>query len=97
MQDAHMNPEEAVQCARQLQARKSVAIHWGTFALSEEPLEEPPEKLKEALELPENKSVDFVALPIGSSLRVPALHVEAHRPDMVVEAVGAEAVVTKYA
>ena len=71
MQDAHMNPIEAVQCARQLQARKSVAIHWGTFALSEEPIEEPPQKLHEMLSGPENDDIDFVALPIGGSLRVP--------------------------
>lgn len=70
MQDAHMNPQEAVRCAQQLQARKSVAIHWGTFALSEEPMEEPPLKLQEALDDEENKQVDFVALPIGGSLCV---------------------------
>lgn len=70
MQDAHMNPQEALRCAQQLQARKSVAIHWGTFALSEEPMEEPPLKLQEALDDEENKQVDFVALPIGGSLCV---------------------------
>jgi N-acyl-phosphatidylethanolamine-hydrolysing phospholipase D len=71
MRDAHLNPEEAVRCARQLQARKAVAIHWGTFALSEEPMEEPPKMLEEALGLPENKGVDFVNLPIGGSMKVP--------------------------
>ena len=73
MQEAHMNPEEAVRCCKQLQARKAVAIHWGTFALSEEPLMEPPEKLKEALALQENEQVDFVALPVGGSLRIPSI------------------------
>jgi N-acyl-phosphatidylethanolamine-hydrolysing phospholipase D len=70
MRDAHLNPEEAVECARQLQARKAVAIHWGTFALSEEPMEEPPKKLEEALRLPENKGLDFVHLPVGGSMRL---------------------------
>lgn len=73
MQEAHMNPEEAVMCCKQLQARTAVAIHWGTFALSEEPLGEPPEKLKETLALQENEHVDFVALPVGGSLRVPSV------------------------
>lgn len=73
MRQAHMDPAEAVQCSKQLQARKSVAIHWGTFALSEEPMEEPPERLKESLKLPDNAQVDFVALPFGGSLRVPAI------------------------
>lgn len=95
MQDAHMNPEEAVQCARQLQARKAVAIHWGTFALSEEPLEEPPQKLKEALDLPENSSVDFVALPIGGALQVPAVEVEGE--EVVVESPAADSEAANFA
>jgi N-acyl-phosphatidylethanolamine-hydrolysing phospholipase D len=69
-----MNPQEAVECARQLQTRKAVSIHWGTFALSEEPMEEPPEKLQQVLQLPENQGiVDFVTVPIGGSVTVPSI------------------------
>ena len=81
MQEAHMDPMEAVECSRQLYARKSVAIHWGTFALSEEPMNEPPQKLQEALAAPENADVDFVTLPIGGSLRVPAIIQETYDDD----------------
>ncbi len=42
MQFVHLNPEEAVQAAGDLQARRVVAMHWGTFDLSDELLDEPP-------------------------------------------------------
>lgn len=36
MQGQHVDPEEAVQIHLDLQAKQSVAIHWGTFALAYE-------------------------------------------------------------
>ncbi len=38
----HMNPEDALQAFVDLRARYLVPIHWGTFAVSYEPIEEPP-------------------------------------------------------
>lgn len=40
----HVNPEDAVRLAQDLRADLAVAMHWGTFALSEEPLLEPPRR-----------------------------------------------------
>ena len=37
--EAHVNPAEAVTIHSQLRSKQSVAIHWGTFPLSEEELE----------------------------------------------------------
>jgi L-ascorbate metabolism protein UlaG (beta-lactamase superfamily) len=48
MQANHINPEEAVLVHKDVGARRSIAIHWGTFVLSDEPLTEPPVKLEEA-------------------------------------------------
>ena len=47
--DAHINPEEAVRVHQDLMSRHSIGIHWGTFALGDEPFEEPPLRLKEAM------------------------------------------------
>jgi L-ascorbate metabolism protein UlaG (beta-lactamase superfamily) len=49
MKNHHINPEEAVQAHKDLRSKKSVAMHWGTFMLTDEPLDEPPVKLKAAL------------------------------------------------
>jgi N-acyl-phosphatidylethanolamine-hydrolysing phospholipase D len=44
----HANPEEAVKIHQDLHARHSVAMHWGTFILTDEPLDEPPRQLAAA-------------------------------------------------
>jgi len=38
----HLDPEEAVQAALDVQAREVVGMHFGTFDLTDEPLDEPP-------------------------------------------------------
>jgi len=55
MRPVHMNPEEAVVAYREL-ARSGregrpptfVAMHWGTFKLTDEPMDEPPRRLRAA-------------------------------------------------
>ena len=44
----HMNPEEAVQAAVDLGAQRALAMHYGTFKLSDEPFDEPPKRFKAA-------------------------------------------------
>lgn len=45
--DVHMNPENAVQAFKDLQAEHFVPIHFGAFRLSTEPIEEPEQWLRE--------------------------------------------------
>jgi L-ascorbate metabolism protein UlaG (beta-lactamase superfamily) len=45
MEKQHMNPEQAVQAYEDLGARRFLAMHWGTFKLTDEPLDEPPQRL----------------------------------------------------
>ena len=47
MSKQHMNPREALDAFRDLGARRIVAMHWGTFKLTDEPLDEPPRLFRE--------------------------------------------------
>ena len=42
----HMDPEQALQAFEDLGARTFVAMHWGTFKLGDEPLDEPPRRVE---------------------------------------------------
>jgi len=42
MHAVHVNPEEAVQVALDVRATRAVGMHFGTFDLTDEPLDEPP-------------------------------------------------------
>jgi L-ascorbate metabolism protein UlaG (beta-lactamase superfamily) len=46
MQPQHMDPDEAVRAFETIGARTLVAMHWGTFKLTDEPTGEPPERLR---------------------------------------------------
>jgi N-acyl-phosphatidylethanolamine-hydrolysing phospholipase D len=49
----HMNPSEAVQTHIDLKSKWSLGVHWGTFALTGEPIMEPPLLLRNALQVSE--------------------------------------------
>lgn len=48
MRYLHMNPEEAVEAFRAVNARVMVPIHWGTFKLTDEAMDEPPARARAA-------------------------------------------------
>jgi L-ascorbate metabolism protein UlaG (beta-lactamase superfamily) len=48
MRPVHMNPEEAVQAALDLGSPRMIPMHWGTFRLTDEPLDEPPQRARDA-------------------------------------------------
>jgi L-ascorbate metabolism protein UlaG (beta-lactamase superfamily) len=70
MSEQHCNPAEAVQIHREVGARKSVAMHWGTFQLTDEGRDEPPRELKAALSAAALTLEDFRILEPGGSLVV---------------------------
>ena len=53
--DHHVNPEEAIKIAEDLNIDYSFGIHWGTFFLSKEPLFEPPELINKYQSLNKEK------------------------------------------
>jgi len=58
MQPQHIDPHEAVRAFIDTKAKQFVAMHWGTFKLSDEPLDEPPRVLRAAWQkerLPESR------------------------------------------
>jgi len=48
MQFVHLDPEDAVRAAIDLGTRRIIAMHWGTFDLTDEPLDEPPHRFRAA-------------------------------------------------
>jgi L-ascorbate metabolism protein UlaG (beta-lactamase superfamily) len=46
MESMHLNPEQALRAFGDLGARTFVAMHWGTFKLADEPLDEPPVRVE---------------------------------------------------
>lgn len=67
MRAAHLDPEQAVRAARALRARRALAIHYGTFDLSDEPLDEPPRRFRDAAEREGLGSDEAWVLRIGET------------------------------
>jgi L-ascorbate metabolism protein UlaG (beta-lactamase superfamily) len=63
MKPVHMSPEDAIEAHRILEARRSVAIHHGTFQMADDALDAAREELMRA-EAPES----FVLLNNGESV-----------------------------
>jgi len=46
MRRMHLNPEEALDVFEEVRGRKFLAVHWGSFDLTYEPVDEPPNRLR---------------------------------------------------
>src|SRR5262249_33158682 len=67
MSAQHVCPEEAVQAAQMLEARRFVAMHWGTFRLTDEPIAEPPERARAAFVESGGDESDLWILDVGET------------------------------
>jgi L-ascorbate metabolism protein UlaG (beta-lactamase superfamily) len=70
MKDMHMNPAEAVQAHQDLESPRSVAMHFGTFQLTTEGIEEPLRALDAALDARGIPRASFRALEFGGSTTI---------------------------
>ena len=61
----HTSPAEALEVARDLNSKKVLGMHWGTFVLSLEPIMEPPVKFKGNAEQYGFKKEDALIFKIG--------------------------------
>ena len=61
----HTTPEEALEVARDLNSKKVLGMHWGTFVLSLEPIMEPPVRFKNSAEKYGFKKDDALIFKIG--------------------------------
>lgn len=72
MRAQHMNPAEALQAHQDLAAKRSVGIHWGTFTLTDEPLDQPPLDLAAARAALGVGEEVFSVMKIGQTRQLPA-------------------------
>lgn len=71
MSPVHVAPEEAVHIHQDIGARRSVAMHWGTFVLTCEPMDEPPRRLRQALDDAGLSDEDFMVFQHGETREFP--------------------------
>lgn len=70
MKSVHMNPVEAVQAHLELQPRLSVGMHFGTFQLTTEGIDEPVRALDEARRSAGIAPSEFRTLEFGESIGI---------------------------
>ena len=70
MKEQHVNPMESVQTHKDLGAAQSIGIHWGTFNLTDEALDQPPIELIAARKAMGVVEADFFLLKIGETRRI---------------------------
>ena len=68
MKEQHMNPDDAVMAHLDLGSKKSFAIHFETFRLTDEGFTEPREELKKAMGAHQVSDEQFLAPQIGETL-----------------------------
>ncbi|HYD11242.1 MAG TPA: MBL fold metallo-hydrolase [Allosphingosinicella sp.] len=72
MQNSHVGPEEALAIFRLLDPRMALAVHWGTFQLSFEGMDQPPQVLADLQRQQGLPPGRFIATAVGQPFSVPA-------------------------
>jgi N-acyl-phosphatidylethanolamine-hydrolysing phospholipase D len=70
MKAQHMSPADAVHAHADLGAKRSIGIHWGTFPLADEPLDQAPRDLALARAAAGLDEAEFGVLRLGETIRL---------------------------
>ena len=70
MKYSHLNPDEALKTFVELEAKKAVAMHWGTFILSQEAVDEPIKRIKSELNEFGIEESQFLILKHGETIHL---------------------------
>ena len=70
MREQHMNPDEALQAHHDLGAKRSIGMHWGTFELTDESLDQPPKDLAGARLARDVDEATFSVMKIGETRKL---------------------------
>src|SRR5512139_1392493 len=73
MQESHIGPEEAVRIYEALHPAMGLGVHWGTFQLSFEAIDDPPKRLAALRRVLNPGANGFVATQAGQQFEVPPL------------------------
>jgi N-acyl-phosphatidylethanolamine-hydrolysing phospholipase D len=71
MKAQHVDIDEAVQIHRDLGAKRSIGVHWGTFSLADDPLDLPLHELARACRSQKVAEELFFLLPVGGTRQLP--------------------------
>lgn len=71
MSGNHIDPDEAVEIFRRLGARTALGVHWGTFQLTFEAIDDPPRRLRAALAGRGIPAGRFVTTAVGETVEIP--------------------------
>ena len=64
------NVEEAIQIHKDVKSKKSIAMHWGTFQLTDEPMDEPIKLLQELTKQLQISDDEFSYMTHGQTRKI---------------------------
>ena len=70
MKMQHVDPDDALLVHKDIGAKKSIGMHWGTFELSAEPMFEPEQRVRAFEKEGLTKPGEFVTLAIGETVLI---------------------------
>ena len=67
MSTQHVDPVETIRIATEMRAQYLLGVHWGTFALTDEPWDEPATLLRDAIEQQKPEKLTALAMRAGDT------------------------------